>query len=205
MHRSSAVSLLPLLHCQSPRAEIIFATSLQLSSTHNAVHRLYSVSLHSSPLALSTAGIASPLLLSSFLAACADREIFAAARCFPASLSPSVFHHFSFSFPRCQCVACNLAPFSFTATRSLFIAAVAALDTAIDAADPLCQQETFCFVLSLLRHSVFSRLILACAHSCFCLLPAAVLRSCCVACITALSAFKCAAFSSPGCIAVPIA
>jgi hypothetical protein len=62
MHSVAAPSLLPALHCQPPRADFVFASSLQLSFASRAVQRLCSVSLHSSPLALPTAGIAWPLL-----------------------------------------------------------------------------------------------------------------------------------------------
>jgi hypothetical protein len=65
MHCSAASSLLPLLHCQPPRAVTMFASSLQLSFMSRAVQRQCSVSLHSSPLALPMTGIAWPLLLSS--------------------------------------------------------------------------------------------------------------------------------------------
>ncbi len=99
-------------------------------------------------------------------------------------------HHFSSHVPRCQCIACGLAPFTFTATFSLFTAAVVAPDAAIDAAESLCQSETFYFALSLSRHSIFSRPILACAHSRLRLLCAAVLHSCYTACAALLSALK---------------
>ncbi len=65
MHRCTAPSLLPVLHCQPPLAATIFASSLQLSFMCSAVQRPCSVSWHSSLLALSTAGIALPVLLPS--------------------------------------------------------------------------------------------------------------------------------------------
>ncbi len=186
MHRCTAPSLLPLLHRQPPRAATIFASSLHLSSTRSAAAMQRIIALLSPRSIRSWNSIAAAT--SPPLAARAYRQIFSAARCFSASLFALQLSHFSSHVPRCQCVACSLAPFTFTATLSLCTAAaVAALDAAIDAAESLCQRETFYFFLS--RHSVFSHPVLACAHSCLCLLCVAVLCSCCLRCCVVCGVF----------------
>ncbi len=115
-------------------------------------------------------------------------QIFAAARCFSASLFALPLYHFSTRAPLCQCAACSLAPFTFTATRSLFTAADAALDAVIAAAAPLRGKS---FAFPFLPPATAS-------HSCVCsLLPlfalvcCALLLRCCLCCCVAVCAQTC--------------
>ncbi len=144
MHSVAAPSLLPALHCQPPRADFIVASSLRLSSMHSAVQQHCSVFLHSSPFALPIVGIASPLLLSSIRCMCREAN-FACFSLLFCTLFAFLLRHFFSHALLWRCIACSLAPFIFTATRSLFPAAVIALDTAISAARSALSVEFFAF------------------------------------------------------------
>ncbi len=72
----------------------------------------------------------------------------------------------------------RLAPFIFTALHCCCCCA--------RSGDRRCsQREIFCFSISLSRHSVFYPIV-ACTHSCLCLLRFAVLHFCCAACVAVL-------------------
>ncbi len=205
MHCCAVSSLLPLLHCQPPHCSDHFclftATFLHVQRSAAVKQRVIALLFPRTISSWNSIAAATSLPL----AACADRQIFVAARCFPASLFALPLHHFSSHAPRWWCAACSLARFIFTATRSLFTAAVVALHAAIDAAESLCQRKTFCFSLSLFCHSAFSRPILACAHSCFCPLCAAVLCFCAAPFLPAHDLWKHARLSPRPSIPDPIA
>ncbi len=106
------------------------------------------------------------------LAACADRQIVAAARCFPASPFALHLYHFSTHAPRWRCAACSLALSIFTATLSLFPVAVAARRRG----DRRCRTARANFLL--LPFSLLSQCFFA-PDSCMCSLSTVSALLCC--------------------------